>query len=270
MVLFNIQIDNFDAQSNVRWMGVLHNALEILPRQSNKQFFPPSVQEELVNFIKKLGYVDPLTTVSQVVVNKLHQPYRKILSIFNNSLTGKASGIDRPKESIVQILTESDRDSNHGAESDNFDSKSVDSDKDNSDKNWVVDFMIRPHAKEPKSKQPEPQLHSPSVTVTSHDNSIKVNKMYGYAYLEEIVVRRTDQKEYMFAEADFPHLNQNDIEDLFLLKIQNKIHIINGVDEFDLINALHLYTRRIVIRKRVENVQVGVKSYQTKLNLTKP
>nr|GEW30745.1 hypothetical protein [Tanacetum cinerariifolium] len=163
MVLFNIQIDNFAAQSNVRWMGVLHNALEILPRQSKKQFFPPSVQEELVNFIKKLGYVDPLTTVSQVVVNKLHQPYRKILSIFNKSLTGQASGIDRARESIVQILTESDRDSNHGAESDNFDS--VDSDKDNSDKNRVVDFMIRPHAKEPESKQPEPQLHTIMVTL---------------------------------------------------------------------------------------------------------
>ncbi|GJT15381.1 hypothetical protein Tco_0874087 [Tanacetum coccineum] len=84
--------------------------------------------------------------------------------------------------------------------------------------------------------------------------SIKFNKKYRYAYLEEIVVKRIGEKEYMFAEADFLHLNQNDIEDLFLLKIQNKIHNINGVNEFDLINALQLYIRRIVIRKRVEEV----------------
>ncbi|GKB94112.1 hypothetical protein Tco_0980249 [Tanacetum coccineum] len=84
--------------------------------------------------------------------------------------------------------------------------------------------------------------------------SIKVNKKCGYAYLEEIVVKRIGEKEYMFAEADFLHLNQNDIEDLFLLKIQNMIHNINGVNEFDLINALQLYIRRIVIRKRVEEV----------------
>ncbi|GJY75778.1 hypothetical protein Tco_0480894 [Tanacetum coccineum] len=71
--------------------------------------------------------------------------------------------------------------------------------------------------------------------------SIKVNKKYGYAYLEEIVVKRIGEKEYMFVEADFPHLNQNDIEDLFLLKIHNII----GVNEFDLINALQLYIRRI-------------------------
>ncbi|GJY01689.1 hypothetical protein Tco_0359841 [Tanacetum coccineum] len=55
-------------------------------------------------------------------------------------------------------------------------------------------------------------------------------------------------------EADFPYLNQNNIEDLYLLKIQNKIYNINGVDEFDLINALELYIQRIMIKKRVEDV----------------
>ncbi|GKA82798.1 hypothetical protein Tco_0789546 [Tanacetum coccineum] len=34
----------------------------------------------------------------------MHQPWRKILSIHNKRLTGKASGIDRARESIVQIL----------------------------------------------------------------------------------------------------------------------------------------------------------------------
>nr|GEY39894.1 hypothetical protein [Tanacetum cinerariifolium] len=58
-------------------------------------------------------------------------------------------------------------------------------------------------------------------------------------------------------EADFLNLNQNDIEDLLLLKIQN----INGVDEFDLVNSFQLYIHRIVIKKRVEVVQLGVESY---------
>ncbi|GJS19306.1 hypothetical protein Tco_0447938 [Tanacetum coccineum] len=39
-----------------------------------------------------------------VVVNKLHQPWRTILSILNKSLTGKASRIDRAKEPITYIL----------------------------------------------------------------------------------------------------------------------------------------------------------------------
>ncbi|GJS98035.1 hypothetical protein Tco_0819205 [Tanacetum coccineum] len=54
-------------------------------------------------------------------------------------------------------------------------------------------------------------------------------------------------------KADFPYLNQNDIEDLYLLKIQNKIHNINGVDEFDLINSLQLYIQRILIKNIVED-----------------
>ncbi|GJU77432.1 hypothetical protein Tco_1274502 [Tanacetum coccineum] len=99
---------------------------------------------------------------------------------------------------------------------------------------------------------------------------ITVEKKYGYRYLKETVVKRADKKEYMFVEVNFLRLNQNDIENMYLLKIQDKIHHIDGVDEFDLINALQLYIRRIVISKRVEDAQLGVESYQKKLNLTKP
>ncbi|GJZ64549.1 hypothetical protein Tco_0620970 [Tanacetum coccineum] len=61
---------------------------------------------------------------------------------------------------------------------------------------------------------------------------IVVEKKFRYGYLKEIVVKRADQKEYMFIEVDFPRLNQNNIEDLYLLKIQDKIHNLVGVDEY--------------------------------------
>ncbi|GKA23414.1 hypothetical protein Tco_0709376, partial [Tanacetum coccineum] len=96
------------------------------------------------------------------------------------------------------------------------------------------------------------------------------DQRFGYRYLKEIAVKRADHKEYMFTEADFPRLNQNDIKDLYLIKIQENIQNIDDVDEYDLINALLLYIRRIVIRNIVEDAQLGVESYQTKLNLTKP
>ncbi|GKA53104.1 hypothetical protein Tco_0746419 [Tanacetum coccineum] len=85
-------------------------------------------------------------------------------------------------------------------------------------------------------------LWSPSIQKYNRDvkfvESVKVFKKYVYAYLEETVIKRTYEKEYMFAEADFLNLNQNDIKDLYLLKIQNKIGNIKGVEEFDLINSL--------------------------------
>ncbi|GJV41961.1 hypothetical protein Tco_1420401 [Tanacetum coccineum] len=41
-------------------------------------------------------------------------------------------------------------------------------------------------------------------------------------------------------------------------------------ERYDLNVALRMFTRRIVIQRRVEDIQLGVESYQKKLNLTKP
>ncbi|GJX30317.1 hypothetical protein Tco_0238396 [Tanacetum coccineum] len=73
---------------------------------------------------------------------------------------------------------------------------------------------------------------------------VKVLKWYDYGYLEEIEVRREDQKLYKFTE--------------------------EGDVIFDLNVALRMYTRRVVILKRVEDLQLGVESYQKKLNITRP
>ncbi|GKA32108.1 hypothetical protein Tco_0718475 [Tanacetum coccineum] len=40
--------------------------------------------------------------------------------------------------------------------------------------------------------------------------------------------------------------------------------------KIDFINALLLYIRRVVVKNRIEDIQLGVKSYQHTLNLTKP
>ncbi|GKD54443.1 hypothetical protein Tco_1287830 [Tanacetum coccineum] len=70
--------------------------------------------------------------------------------------------------------------------------------------------------------------------------SVTIDKWYGYGYLKEIVVKRADQKLYKFMKGDFPRLHLNDIEDMLLLV------------------------------KRVEDLQLGVESYQKKLNISKP
>ncbi|GKF20781.1 hypothetical protein Tco_0069419, partial [Tanacetum coccineum] len=43
--------------------------------------------------------------------------------------------------------------------------------------------------------------------------NVKFNKWYGYGHLEEIEVRRSDQKLSKYMEGDFPRLHLNDIED---------------------------------------------------------
>ncbi|GJT19473.1 hypothetical protein Tco_0878179 [Tanacetum coccineum] len=97
-----------------------------------------------------------------------------------------------------------------------------------------------------------------------------VDKQFGYGYLKEIVLRRVDQKEYTFKEANFSRLHLNDIEDMFLLYVQHKLHNLIGNKIVDLVNALRTFTRGVVIQRRVEDIQLGVEIYQKKLNITRP
>ncbi|GJS18187.1 hypothetical protein Tco_0412659 [Tanacetum coccineum] len=81
---------------------------------------------------------------------------------------------------------------------------------------------------------------------------------------------KEDQKLYKFKEGDFPRLNLRDIEDMLLLLVQKKITNLKKDFIFDLNVALRMFTRRVVILKRAKDLQLGVKSYQKKLNTTRP
>nr|GEU56490.1 hypothetical protein [Tanacetum cinerariifolium] len=72
---------------------------------------------------------------------------------------------------------------------------------------------------------------------------VSVMRKHGYGYLEKIIVRRADNKLYKLKEGD-------------------------DVDDFTI--ALRMFTRSLVIQKRVEDLQLGVKSYQKQINVTKP
>nr|GEZ34434.1 hypothetical protein [Tanacetum cinerariifolium] len=69
---------------------------------------------------------------------------------------------------------------------------------------------------------------------------LKIVEWHNYKHLDWITVRRDDDKLYKFKEGDFKRLRIQDIEDI------------------------------IVIQRRVKDLQLGVESYQKKLNLTKP
>ncbi|GJY79410.1 hypothetical protein Tco_0485211 [Tanacetum coccineum] len=99
---------------------------------------------------------------------------------------------------------------------------------------------------------------------------IEVFSMYGYNYMKKIVLRRADLKEYTIAERDFKHMYPSDFEDLYLLNLQGHLNHLSPEDKKILTTAVNLWTRNLVIRHRVEDFQLGIESYQTQLNLTKP
>ncbi|GJY43875.1 hypothetical protein Tco_0432088 [Tanacetum coccineum] len=97
-----------------------------------------------------------------------------------------------------------------------------------------------------------------------------VKKLHGYGHLEEIVVKRSDQQIYKFKEGDFVDLHLNDIEDMLLLVVQHKLFHLNENDIVNFIVALCMFTRSLILKRRVEDLQLGVDTYQKKLNITKP
>nr|GEY42788.1 hypothetical protein [Tanacetum cinerariifolium] len=71
-------------------------------------------------------------------------------------------------------------------------------------------------------------------------------------------------------DTDFKNLHPSDFEDLNLLLLQGHLDHLPGSDKRMLSTAIKLWTRNLVIRQRVEDFQLGIESYQTQLNLTKP
>ncbi|GJW19519.1 hypothetical protein Tco_0026955 [Tanacetum coccineum] len=100
--------------------------------------------------------------------------------------------------------------------------------------------------------------------------SVSVKKLHGYGHLEEMVVKELNRQFYKFKEGDFIDLQLNEIEDMLLLAVQHKLFHLIGSDIVDFIVALRMFTRSLVIKKCVEDLQLGVESYQKKLNITPP
>ncbi|GKB12652.1 hypothetical protein Tco_0846575 [Tanacetum coccineum] len=83
--------------------------------------------------------------------------------------------------------------------------------------------------------------------------------------------RRKDVRTHMrILKRDFKNLYPRDFEYLNLLLLQGHLDHLPGLDKRMLSTAVKLWTRNLVIRQRVEDFQLGIESFQTQLNLTKP
>nr|GEX60126.1 hypothetical protein [Tanacetum cinerariifolium] len=89
-------------------------------------------------------------------------------------------------------------------------------------------------------------------------------------WIEEPIVRQLDDKLYKFKEGDFKRLRIQDIKDMLLLLVQGKLTNLIVKECFAFNVSLRMFTRSIIIQRRVEDLQLCVESYQKRLNLTKP
>nr|GFA93732.1 hypothetical protein [Tanacetum cinerariifolium] len=91
---------------------------------------------------------------------------------------------------------------------------------------------------------------------------LQIVKWHDYKHLDWITMRRDDDKLYKFKEGDFKMLRIQDIEDMLLLLVQGKLTNLTIEERFAFNIFLRMFTRSIVIQRHVEDLQLGVKSYQ--------
>nr|GEZ15308.1 hypothetical protein [Tanacetum cinerariifolium] len=99
---------------------------------------------------------------------------------------------------------------------------------------------------------------------------LKIVEWHSYKNLDWIMVRRDDDKLYKFKEGNYKRLRIQYIEDMLLLLVQGNLTNLTVEERFAFNVSLQMFTRSIVIQRRVEDLQLGVESYQKRLNLTKP
>ncbi|GKA53439.1 hypothetical protein Tco_0746754 [Tanacetum coccineum] len=84
--------------------NLLREALEITPIDQAHQFVSPPSGDAITDFVNEPGYTKVIHFVSRMAMNNMYQPWRAILSMINQCLTGKTSGHDRPRYPVLQML----------------------------------------------------------------------------------------------------------------------------------------------------------------------
>ncbi|GKB46967.1 hypothetical protein Tco_0897720 [Tanacetum coccineum] len=95
---------------------------------------------------------------------------------------------------------------------------------------------------------------------------IMFDQGHGQEFIKEIVVKRVDDEYSYFSESDYKCLHKNHIEDMYLVCLNGKIKY----QETGILKSLNVFIRSCVIWERVHDYQLGLESYQLKVNLTAP
>nr|GEU35776.1 retrovirus-related Pol polyprotein from transposon TNT 1-94 [Tanacetum cinerariifolium] len=77
--------------------------MHICPRLPNQTFDELSFEEEIMAFLRYLRYSGKIKKITDVNINKLHQPWRSFAAVINKCLSGKSTGYDSRWLSLAQI-----------------------------------------------------------------------------------------------------------------------------------------------------------------------
>nr|GEZ72482.1 hypothetical protein [Tanacetum cinerariifolium] len=95
------KIDNRKCIANLEYFREL---LHICPRLPGQTINELLFEEEILAFLRFLRHSGEIRKLTDVNINKLHQPWRSFASVINKCLSGKSTGYDSLRLSQAQIL----------------------------------------------------------------------------------------------------------------------------------------------------------------------
>ncbi|GJX41113.1 hypothetical protein Tco_0256103 [Tanacetum coccineum] len=85
-------------------LETFRDMLQICPNLPGQKFEDPPFEEDILAFIRELGYPGDIKSLSDVKVDTLYQPWRTFGTIINKCLSGKATRLDQLRLSRAQII----------------------------------------------------------------------------------------------------------------------------------------------------------------------
>ncbi|GJS60256.1 hypothetical protein Tco_0655040 [Tanacetum coccineum] len=85
-------------------LEVFRDIFQICPRVQDQDFDALPTEEDTVSFLRDLGHTRDITSLNDVVVDQMHQPWRTFAALINRSLLEKTSGLDKLCLSRAQII----------------------------------------------------------------------------------------------------------------------------------------------------------------------
>nr|GEW14240.1 hypothetical protein [Tanacetum cinerariifolium] len=93
-----------DNKKHIANLESFREMLHICPRLPHQPFIEPPFEEDILAFLCFLRHSGAIRKLTDVNINKLHQPWRSFAAIINKCLTEKSSGYDSLRLSQAQIL----------------------------------------------------------------------------------------------------------------------------------------------------------------------
>ncbi|GJR59538.1 hypothetical protein Tco_1501700 [Tanacetum coccineum] len=85
-------------------LETFRDMLQIYPNLPGQKFEDPPFEEDILAFIRELGYPGDIKSLFDVMVDTLYQPWRTFRTIINKCLSGKVTGLDQLRLSRAQII----------------------------------------------------------------------------------------------------------------------------------------------------------------------